>query len=90
MGLAPVVMEALLLMAKAYGEASAAVRENSRVGVGEPEAPDRLGRPDARCRPGLAEALACLDEEGNQDGAPIIVTGSLFLVGDALALLGPA
>ncbi len=50
----------------------------------------RLGRPDARCRPGLAEALACLDEEGNQDGAPIIVTGSLFLVGDALALLGPA
>lgn len=47
----------------------------------------RLGRPDARCTSGVAEALAHLDAEGTGDGAPIIVTGSLFLVGDALGLL---
>lgn len=47
----------------------------------------RLGRPDAWCAPDVAEALAHFDAEGAGDGAPIIVTGSLFLVGDALALL---
>jgi dihydrofolate synthase/folylpolyglutamate synthase len=47
----------------------------------------RIGRPDALCAPGVAGALARLDAEGPGDGAPIIVTGSLFLVGDALALL---
>lgn len=47
----------------------------------------RLGRPDAFCASGVGEALSHLDSEGTGDGAPIIVTGSLFLVGDALGLL---
>ena len=45
----------------------------------------RLGLPDAPCAPDVAAALALLDAGGPGDGAPIIVTGSLFLVGDALA-----
>ncbi len=47
----------------------------------------RLGLREARCTSDVAEALSYLDAEQTGDGAPIIVAGSLFLVGDALGLL---
>ena len=47
----------------------------------------RLGLPGVRCAPEVGGALALLDAEGGAEGAPIIVAGSLFLVGDALARL---
>jgi len=45
---------------------------------------ERLGRPGLPRAASLAEALASLEEEGNQ--APILVAGSLVLAGETLAL----
>ena len=47
----------------------------------------RLGDPRAVHEPDLASALARLDAAGGPRDVPIIVTGSLFLVADALAFL---
>ena len=55
------------------------------------EAPERLaarlGDPRAVCEADVASALARLDAGGESPDVPIIVTGSLFLVADALAFL---
>jgi dihydrofolate synthase/folylpolyglutamate synthase len=46
----------------------------------------RLGRPDLEIAPSVAEALARLEQAGG-DG-PVLVAGSLYLVGEVLALRG--
>ena len=45
----------------------------------------RVERPDAATAENIGEALAKLDAAG--DGAPILVAGSLYLVGEALKLV---
>lgn len=46
----------------------------------------RLGLPDTEAAPSAAEAIAVLDAKG-EDPAPVLVTGSLYLVGDVLGHL---
>ncbi len=47
----------------------------------------RLGRADAEAATSVADALARLDASG-PDPAPVLVAGSLYLVGDVLRILG--
>jgi dihydrofolate synthase/folylpolyglutamate synthase len=47
---------------------------------------ERLGRGDAVTAPSVAGALACLDE-ADAGGPPVLVAGSLYLVGEVLRIL---
>jgi dihydrofolate synthase / folylpolyglutamate synthase len=48
----------------------------------------RVGRPELETAPSVAEGLARLEEAGGDD--PILVAGSLYLVGEVLRLRSPA
>ena len=48
----------------------------------------RVGRPELETAPSVAEGLARLEEGGND--APVLVAGSLYLVGEVLRLRSPA
>jgi folylpolyglutamate synthase/dihydropteroate synthase len=50
---------------------------------------ERLGRRDASALPSVAAAVAELEAEG-PSAAPALATGSLYLVGEVLALISPA
>ena len=48
---------------------------------------ERAGRPGGETAASAAEAVARLDAEPGRTAAPVVVCGSLYLVGDALRVL---